>query len=944
MTYLVNLTAISGDKQFSLNWDHVVLGVGDTTKFSIVTITNKTVGNSISSHKLTYYNNPLTGTFLLDNLVVGTEYLVAVVQYTSLGLMYASTPIPLSVSSSPDAVELHQGDINTVNDLTSITIQTHFPTNYSNGGSLLTKIQFTVASEDLFYNYLFDKASDDLYILSNLAPNQSYEIAASAMNSIGISDLSNTIFEITSGYPTSPATFNITTSYSISNDETKVLLAWTPPTNANLTDLLGYVIKYKLASETIYAERDVNGRTLVDGTVDVTADGTLIQNMSCEFLNEFTTDSQTYDFKIVPYNSLDISLQTYSTAVLQAYIFKNALSVQTATSVPGDSLLQLAWVAPSSLRGYALENYYIKVYTGDSATGPFNSFYTNLTEYTIPGLTNGQNMCVVILAQTKNTVTNEIIDGASTTIVSTTLNHMTTTPYKLASLVNNLVAVPTDRLVSLSWSHPSYDGGFAIDSYIVENNNSVPTFSVTGITTTTDIVVPNGVDIIFTITPVTRNGELFGAPNTVPSRAYTKPNPIPSLQVIPIDSSIKLVFAPSDYDGGYAILNYKISYKKSVDMVYHEDFKTVAQLTSIGSDFVYVFSAENGVGYDIKIEVINSVPNTENNISTYVISENHIPYRTSSPVTQLDVTASNTQLYASWEPPSNPGGFAIVNYEIYLDDNIVETVVYTTTNKLFSGLTNGQYYKITIVPLTFPDYISPLPLPGESLIAPDIKPYTNPDPVNNLAAAEKDKEIFLSWTAPSTTGGNIIVGYSVMMLDASGFTMLDHTINDASILNYTFNNANVNVNGRLIVNGDTYTLKCKVITKTDSNDLLYSSYQSIPAKPYGLPYNISYTINTNTNEIVIEVNNNGNHLSGVLICAPPSVDASIGAIASILVTSSITDPIYNTSNPLIDTYSHVMNYQLDIFTQQPMLIVATNSAGMSYTQNFAGIEQVTPLM
>jgi hypothetical protein len=1129
MANLVNLTAISGDKQFSLNWDHVILGVGDTTKFSIVTITNKTVGNTITSHKLTYYNNPLTGTFLLDNLEVGTEYLVAVVQYTSLGLMYASTPIPLSVSSSPDAVELRQGDINTVNDLTSITIQTHFPTNYSNGGSLLTKIQFTVASEDLFYNYLFDKNNiDDLYELVDLAPNQSYEIAASAMNSIGISDLSNTIFESTSGYPQAPRDFTISTSYLIDADKTSVLLTWKPPNNADLTDLQGYKIKYKLHSDIIFNVKDFTE--------------ILPDQMSYTFLNEFTTYGETYDFQIVSYNSLDISLQQVSSPVLNAYVFKNALSVQTATSVPDNSSLHLAWVAPSSLRGYALDNYCIKVYTGDSATGLFNTFYTKSTEYSISGLNNGQNMCVVILAQTKNTVTNEIIDGASVTIVSTVLNNMTATPftnptvplsvsvvprngdikldwsapninggfpisyyvvsyklhsasdyterdagnvlsyiipgltngtsydvilyavnsatstiystnkgtqfdqpnikpytssnaisglviapsdlkldcawvvpsenggfvvdyykvyindfhyadssttnialtglsngtsykvkivpytkvdyltddligtsyesegyypYKPASLVNNLKAVPTDKLVTLSWDPPSDPGGFAIAKYSVSYGTT--TTYETGTTIAIDAI--NGEDITYIVTPVTINinplaglAELPGASEPVLSRAYTRPNPIPNLQVIPRDSNIKLLFPSSDYSGGYTINKYQISHKKSTDSLYTDVPITTGELVYEAGDIMYSFSAEIGVGYDIKIAVFNSVPNLVNSKSIDVTSVNQIPYRKSSVVTNLHVTASNQQLAADWGPPSEKGGFEITDYQIYLGGTHIDTVVYTTTNYNFTGLTNGTYYTVSIIPVTIPAYTVDQRLLGDRNIASDIKPYTNPDPVNNLAAAEKDKEIILSWTAPANTGGNIIVGYSVMMLDASGFTMLDHTINDASILNYTFNNANVNVNGRLIVNGDTYTLKCKVITKTDSNELLYSSYQSIPANPFGLPYNISYTINTNTNEIAIEVNNNGNHLTGLFICAPPSVDSTIGEIARILVTTSITDPVFHTSNPLIDTYSHVMNYQLDIFTQQPMLIVATNAAGVSYTQNFAGMETVNNLI
>ena len=438
MSNLVKLNVTPGDKMFTIDWENVALPVGYYTTKVRVTVNNTILQLITDNHTLDFdYNageNPLTGNTRIFSLTYGQSYIVSVTQTAinadgdQLAYTTGINAKTVSVSSSPDSILLVSNDTEyTVNDLTYIIVKAHFPTNYSNGGQPISHIQFLVTYFDPITNegkeYVFPlrrNLIDDTYKLFPLPENKEFEITATAFNSVGHgSGPSNTIIEKTSGYPTIPATFNITTSYSISNDETKVLLAWTPPTNANLTDLLGYVIKYKLASETIYAERDVNGRTLVDGTVDVTADGTLIQNMSCEFLNEFTTDSQTYDFKIVPYNSLDISLQTYSTAVLQAYIFKNALQVQNVISVPGDSSLHLTWDEPTSLRGYPLEQYSIKVYTGSDTTGSFTTHNTFNKYLEITELENGQNMCVVILAQTKNTVTSEIIDGASVTIVST---------------------------------------------------------------------------------------------------------------------------------------------------------------------------------------------------------------------------------------------------------------------------------------------------------------------------------------------------------------------------------------------------------------------------------------------------------------------------------------------------------------------------------------------
>ena len=36
MSNPITLTAIAGDKEFSLNWNHVALGVGERTKFTTI--------------------------------------------------------------------------------------------------------------------------------------------------------------------------------------------------------------------------------------------------------------------------------------------------------------------------------------------------------------------------------------------------------------------------------------------------------------------------------------------------------------------------------------------------------------------------------------------------------------------------------------------------------------------------------------------------------------------------------------------------------------------------------------------------------------------------------------------------------------------------------------------------------------------------------------------
>jgi len=955
MSNPITLTAIAGDKEFSLNWNHVALGVGERTKFTTVLWTNTIAGDdTIHSKTLNYYDtNPLTGTFLLnENVVVGVTYVVTVIQYSYIDAEssgeYTSNTLTLTVSSAPDALTLKQNDVGTINDLRFITLKAYreavAPATYSDGYSPLTQIKFIVAYNSTIIPYSFAPAADDVYTLTALPPNQVYEITAMAVNAVGFSQMSTTITEETSGYPQMPRDFKIVTSYSIDNDTTSALLTWNRPTNAELNDLTGYTIKYRLNYDDADTAYEIDFPAL-----DTRAE----MSYTHVFDNASTSPNQTYIFTIMSYNDLAVDpLKNYSTYDVTAHTFKPSLPVQSFVVVPGDKSLALSWDTPSDLRGYLLNDYVVKVYTGIDTTNLFNTYTPTGNTLSVTGLTNYQSMNVVIFPRTLNTATSILSLNNGTTTIGTDafINGASTAsavyyPYKLAEAVTGLAAVPTDKLVSLSWVAPVDTGGFPIDHYVVSYNAT----SVNVVGLEKDIVAVNGDIVEYTVTPVTLNAnpgansaELSGASQQITSRAYTKPNPISYLNVILSDSHIKLLFPQSVYDGGYPITQYKISYKLSSVTDYTNNiFIAQEDLILEGALIKYEFDALSGVGYDIKIAVINGVPGELNNISDDVTALNQIPYRASTGVTDLTVAAHDTQLFADWGEPLDSGGFDIFEYEVYLNDVHHITTAYNKTYYLIEGLINGTNYDISIIPVTLQvqDGVSTR-LNGQSVAVLATKPYTTPDPVINLAVVNKDKELVLSWSPPADAGvvrgdgGNNIVGYSVKIFD--NLTEL-FSANIANVLTYTFNVTNVPT----ITNGNTYTLKCKALTKTVADAQLESVDAEITAKPYGKPLTIEYSINLiNNNEIIVDIGNNGSHITGVLICAPLSANASASELANILASSSIDIPVYTTANPLVDQFKITMNYELNAKADQPMLIVSTNAAGMFYIENFAAVNSV----
>lgn len=1124
MVNYVNLAAVSGDNKIALFWNHVSLAEGITTIYSVVTFTRKTVGSNDTLGRivLNYLTNPLAGSAELVDLIAGDEYLVSVAQYTSNWTVYESDTITVTGPyKSPNAPELRSMDVSTINDLTSISLKTYFSNNYSDGGSALTKMAFTVSSDTRIYNFIFDVTNDNIYALTGLDGDKSYEINVCAINAVGISEESNTITEVTSGYPSAPTAFSINTDYIPVTNETKVNLYWSAPGNASLTDLVGYVIKYKLSTDTVFTEVDISTN--------------LSENMSYEFLNMFIYSRETYNFKIMSYNSLEVGSRNAHTGLEDAYIFKTSLPVQNVTSIPGDTTLEINWNLPSDTRGYDVYDYAITYYTGSvvnnaNLVATVNSFVNSIT---LTGLSNGQEYCVVIVAQTENTVKSELIYGEIFTVTdvgdnvrtipftnpsvptgvsiipgnseislewsapeihggfsishyiisykvngtssytdanvgnvtSHTISALTNgvgydillyavssaistelstnegqqfsqndvKPYNTSSAVQSLNVVPGNLQVSVSWIEPENTGGFPIDHYRIHLNDStvyesttdtsiilsgltngtaytvkvvpftMPDYlngealigasvtsgdyypyassgpvrelvatpsdeqilltwtvpldtggfsidhyeisyigglTISTINTSYPITVNNGEDIEFTVVAVTINsnnaGELIGDPSSITSRAYTNPSPITDLQVTPEDSKINLLFIPSSNSGGYDIIQYKISRKLhgAADNTYASILINVADLVFIGEYISVVLEPlVNGTSYDVKVEVISDTPDGNNNTSSAVTSVDHSPYKASSEVRNIVVTPYNESLNVEWDAPLDNGGFAVTEYKLYLGNDYHSTT--GTRSVLITGLTNGTYYLVSIIAVTYPDHIDPSSLDGASAFASSqVKPYTIPDPVDSLTATVGDKSIILDWAAPGDNGGNDIVNYEVVMLESD--TELHRETISYSELTFTFDITNV----PSITNGTTYTLQCRAITQTDASALLYSSYQTVTGAPFGKATEIVYTIDAATDTITILINNNGSHITGILICAPLSANATAAALAQILEENTLANPIQYTSDPLVDLFAITMNYDIVAKESQPMLIVVTNAAGMYYIENFAAVNQV----
>ena len=813
MSDTATIVVTSGDKLFYIDWTNASLNPGDWTKKVVISINNTNIqtvnpdNNTLTFDYQDSNRSQLTGSTTFGNLIYGEEYIVTLIQYyvKSAGGVgtYSSNTVRISVGSSPDPCTLISPDSATINDLTSISIKIYFPENYSNGGQPITQVSFLVSYYDTvdnygkLFDYIFDKSNDDIYLLDNLYANKTYEIWANIWNDVGMSVASNVISEVTSGYPLAPSSFVISTVYSITEDETKVSLNWEPPNNADLTDLIGYYIRYNLTGESSFNERVVVGRT----------DGTLINQLSYDFVNEFTTYGETFEFKIVSYNSLGINLETSSSATKFAYIFKNALPVQNVTSIPGDELLYLSWTAPSYLRGYALNTYIIKLYTSAVFTQQFTTYEPT---YTIEGLTNGQqDYSVVIFAQTLNTHTNTTIDGASVSIESTDLNNMTTTPFTNPSApsFSSSSVVPSDSTITLTWTEPSSNGGFPIDHYVVSyklnsessytdiNVGNVNTKVLDGLTNGTSYDVKiYAVNTTTELTQTTNEGLPYSVFNIQP---YKASNSITELNIIAGDALLDCSWTPPSDTGGFDIDHYKVYLNDETSFVTTESTaKTITGLT-------------NGQSYTVTIVPYTLIPYLSDELmgAASLVSFAYYPFKLSDAVGYLTATPSDSSILLSWDAPSAESSeLPIDHYNISYNTTTITTTGTTAT----IAAVNGENITYTVTPVVIDK--NPGDNYGSEIIgvsaAVESRAYTKPADITGLDVIPSDSKLKLLFYPSNYSGGYDISQYKISYKKTIIGTYTDILINiedleydENSKIMYTFN----------ADNGSGYYIKVSVI-------------------------------------------------------------------------------------------------------------------------------------
>ena len=157
----------------------------------------------------------------------------------------------------------------------------------------------------------------------------------------------------------------------------------------------------------------------------------------------------------------------------------------------------------------------------------------------------------------------------------------------------------------------------------------------------------------------------------------------------------------------------------------------------------------NGTTYAVTVHAINGVGIGPNSAPVSVT-----PGRASSPPLQVQLQVADGALFVSWSVPADIGGSPITSYTVTASPGGA-TVSSPTTSAVLSGLTNGTAYTVTV------SATNGFGLSPPSATAGPLAPGTTPGAPTAVSAVRGNASAAVTWTAPASTGGRPINGYTV---------------------------------------------------------------------------------------------------------------------------------------------------------------------------------------
>ncbi len=548
--------------------------------------------------------------------------------------------------------------------------------------------------------------------VTGLEPNTTYVFTVTATNGDG-----------TSG-PSSPSN-SITTASSVPDAPTIGTATKTGTTTATLT--FNAPLEDGGQAITLYTA------TSLPGSITATSTSSPIN---------FTglTSGTSYTFTVTATNSVGTSSPSQaSNSITTDYINPNtpgAPTIGTATKT-GTTTATVGFTAPASDGGYAITEY-----TAISTPGGITGTGTG-TPITVTGLTPGTEYTFVVFATNSQ--------GAG--INSESSNSITTDAAAPgAPTIGTATKTGATRAV-VTFTEPANNGGAAVTSYTVTSSPGGITATGNGSPITVTGLAP-ATSYTFTVTATNIAGTSVpsGPSNQITSNAVAPDAPTIGTATKLTSTSARVAFTPPANNGGASISGYTVT-------------STPGNIVASGtSSPITVLGLTPATSYTFKIVASNFVGDSPQSAASNSITTDAADvFVPDAPTIGTATKTGSTTATAAFTPPVNNGGATIIGYiGTSTPGNIIASS--TTSPITFTGLTPATHYTFKVAAV---NSVGTGPQSAASNIVNTDSAPPGP-PTVGVAAKTGATSATLTFTPPTVTNGQTIIGYTVQSTPIGG--------------------------------------------------------------------------------------------------------------------------------------------------------------------------------
>ncbi|WP_204986521.1 fibronectin type III domain-containing protein [Actinotalea caeni] len=412
-------------------------------------------------------------------------------------------------------------------------------------------------------------------------------------------------------------------------------------------------------------------------------------------------------------------------------------------ATPGTGSVTVTWgAAPAGGRSAATHHELETTTDGVSWTSAAGALGAAATSHTVTGLTAGVPFGFRVRAA------NAVGPGTWSEVVWATPLGVPAAP-AVVSVTAGAAAM------TLTWTHPTSDGGAPLTRYLVEVSDDAGATWVTGAelapgaTSATIASLVNGV--VHRARVVAENAVGRSAPSSVvevtPRTVASAPQRV---TVTPGKAAVTVSWSAPVDDGGAAVTAYVVQYSTN-----GTTWKTASSTVKPSATSHTISGLAAGTRYHVRVRAVNAA-----GTSPVSGTASATTWATPSAPRSVKLTPGKAAITVRWTAPSSSGGTDRTAYVVQYSTNgttwktASSTVKPSATSYTISKLTNGTRYYVRVIAVN---------AVGKSPASAKVstKPRTVPSAPRSVRLTPGKAAITVRWAAPSSSGGASRTAYVV---------------------------------------------------------------------------------------------------------------------------------------------------------------------------------------